>query len=325
MKKLFSTTKRAVLSIIGIVVLAIVAAALLGGLVLSRSLIGKERAGEIALADAGLTEEEVSAFRVKLDYDDGRFCYEIDFYHDGAEYEYAIQAKDGDIFARDIEEGGRRPANSQTASGDTKDPAPEVTTPPQATTTPETTPEITTTPETTPEITTTPELTPEVTTTPETPPQATTKPQYITVEEAKAAALADAGLTAAEVTFTEAKLDTDDGIRVYDISFYTAKAEYDYEIKALDGTVHEKEIESFKNPSPTPTENRNYIGVDRAKELALLQAGLTAADVRFTKAKLENDDGVLEYEIEFYHGRTEYEYEIDAITGEILQWDIDWD
>ena len=117
MKKLFSTTKRAVLSIIGIVVLAIVAAALLGGLVLSRSLIGKERAGEIALADAGLTEEEVSAFRVKLDYDDGRFCYEIDFYHDGAEYEYAIQAKDGDIFARDISEGGRRPANSQTASG----------------------------------------------------------------------------------------------------------------------------------------------------------------------------------------------------------------
>ncbi|MDD6933236.1 MAG: PepSY domain-containing protein, partial [Eubacteriales bacterium] len=45
-------------------------------------------------------------------------------------------------------------------------------------------------------------------------------------------------------------------------------------------------------------------------------------DVTFTKAKLEKDDGVRKYEIEFRKGGTEYEYEIDAATGAILECDV---
>lgn len=65
------------------------------------------------------------------------------------------------------------------------------------------------------------------------------------------------------------------------------------------------------------------ITADRAKEIALAHAGLTEADVTFVKAKLDTDDGRQEYEIEFYNASTEYDYEIDMSTGEILSYDSD--
>ena len=63
--------------------------------------------------------------------------------------------------------------------------------------------------------------------------------------------------------------------------------------------------------------------MDQAKSIALKHAGLSASNVSFTKAKLEKDDGLRKYEIEFVKGNAEYEYEIDAATGSILEYDID--
>ena len=56
-----------------------------------------------------------------------------------------------------------------------------------------------------------------------------------------------------------------------------------------------------------------------AKSAALKHAGLSASNVTFTKAKL--DDG--KYEIEFVSGSAEYEYEIDAATGSVLEYDVE--
>ena len=44
----------------------------------------------------------------------------------------------------------------------------------------------------------------------------------------------------------------------------------------------------------------------------------------FTKTKLDHDDGRAEYEIEFVSDDTEYEYEIDAVRGQILDYDRDY-
>ncbi|MBO6133828.1 MAG: PepSY domain-containing protein, partial [Lachnospiraceae bacterium] len=59
--------------------------------------------------------------------------------------------------------------------------------------------------------------------------------------------------------------------------------------------------------------------------IALQKAGLKEKDVTFSKAKLENDDGKKEYDIEFYRGGYEYEYEIDALTGKITDESIEID
>lgn len=65
------------------------------------------------------------------------------------------------------------------------------------------------------------------------------------------------------------------------------------------------------------------IGVKKAKSIALKHAGLKSSQVKFLKAKLDYDDGRAVYEIEFYRGSTEYDYEIDAKTGKILSYDHD--
>ena len=69
----------------------------------------------------------------------------------------------------------------------------------------------------------------------------------------------------------------------------------------------------------------SYIGVDKAKEIALADAGVNAADAVFLKARLDRDDGRLEYEVEFYSGSREYDYDIDALTGTIRSsdWEVD--
>ena len=63
----------------------------------------------------------------------------------------------------------------------------------------------------------------------------------------------------------------------------------------------------------------------RAKSIALGHAGVSASSVSFSKAKLDDDDGRGVYEIEFYVGNAEYDYEIDAYSGGIIVYDIDRD
>ena len=70
----------------------------------------------------------------------------------------------------------------------------------------------------------------------------------------------------------------------------------------------------------------DLITKDEAKEIALNHAGYNADEVKFTKAKLDRDDGRYEYDIEF---RTddyiEYEYSINAENGRILEFDREYD
>lgn len=86
---------------------------------------------------------------------------------------------------------------------------------------------------------------------------------------------------------------------------------------------HSESHHSGANYSGSSTNTSASVTVDQAKTIALNHAGQTADTVRFEKAEQDYDDGVLVYEIEFKAGSTEYEYEIDAQTGEIR--DYEWD
>lgn len=63
------------------------------------------------------------------------------------------------------------------------------------------------------------------------------------------------------------------------------------------------------------------IGVEKAKTIAL--RGANVGQSQLIKAKLDYDDGIYKYDIEFYAGNMEYDYEIEASTGRILEKDID--
>ncbi len=62
---------------------------------------------------------------------------------------------------------------------------------------------------------------------------------------------------------------------------------------------------------------------DKALEIALEDAGISADAANVTKNHIDHDDGVEVYDIEFTSGDKEYEYEIDVKTGAIHDKDID--
>lgn len=143
---------------------------------------------------------------------------------------------------------------------------------------------------------------------------------YITAARAKELALSHAGVKAANAAFDKVKLDWENGAPVYEVEFHTNKAAYDYDIAALDGSILKWDSKTLDGAAQT-----GYITAERAKELALSDAGVKAADATFVKVKLDWDDGRAEYEVKFYSGRMEYEYDIDAITGKVLSRDSEMD
>ena len=153
----------------------------------------------------------------------------------------------------------------------------------------------------------------------------------ISLDKAKEIALSHAGLSADQVTFVKVKMDFDDGIQKYDIKFYCNGQEYDYEINSFNGQIIQFDYDMEYNYIPN-NNTTNYqsnvnttanISVERAKEIALSHAGLSADQVTFVKVKMDFDDGIQKYEIEFYYNYREYSYEIDANTGNILSYEQD--
>lgn len=72
-------------------------------------------------------------------------------------------------------------------------------------------------------------------------------------------------------------------------------------------------------PSPSPeasAPSSMYIGMNRAKSIALEHAGLTSA--RFTSLRMDRKDGRVVYQLKFRQDGSAYEYEIDASNGRVL-------
>ena len=58
-------------------------------------------AEDIALGDAGVKRDDVRFIWSDLDRDDGRLVYDVEFFFDGTEYDYEIDAEDGRILSLD--------------------------------------------------------------------------------------------------------------------------------------------------------------------------------------------------------------------------------
>ena len=67
------------------------------------------------------------------------------------------------------------------------------------------------------------------------------------------------------------------------------------------------------------------IGKDAASAAAMQHAGITAQQVYDLETELDDEDGMLIYEVEFKSGNLEYDYEIDAVSGNILRYKSELD
>lgn len=136
--------------------------------------------------------------------------------------------------------------------------------------------------------------------------------------QAKSAALRHAGLQESGVRYCNAWLEYDDGrMEHYEVEFGTDSARYEYEIGLYDGAVLKSEQKVFGTPS-APSSGEAAVGEERAREIAYAHAGVQAADAVLLKSKLDRENGVQVYELEFRSGNTKYEYEI-AADGTVLK------
>ena len=140
----------------------------------------------------------------------------------------------------------------------------------------------------------------------------TAEPGYVGLDAAKETALTASQLTAADATFTTAELEDHDGTAYYELDFNDGTTAYHYAVDAVTGAVIESSSEAVGLATNTSTSND--IGEEKAKDIALKDAGIAEADTVYLLVKPDYDDGTAIYEVEFYAGSTEYDYEIDAGT-----------
>ena len=68
------------------------------------------------------------------------------------------------------------------------------------------------------------------------------------------------------------------------------------------------------------------ISEDEALDVALQYVGLKKDQLQFMKKpKIDWERGTRVYEIKFYHGGFEYEFDVDCESGKIVKFEKDWD
>ena len=171
--------------------------------------------------------------------------------------------------------------------------------------------------------------------------------EYIGIDAAKAVALEAAGVAEDDAVFSTAGLDKRNGMDYYAVDFTAGGQSYEYDIDAVTGVVIDSSsgggtaetpaagdddgtasAPAAASPSPSAGQTTGgqaaAVTEEQARETALSHAGLTADQVTFVRSELDRDDGRLMYDVEFYTSDyKEYDYEIDAATGEILSYDYD--
>lgn len=138
-------------------------------------------------------------------------------------------------------------------------------------------------------------------------------------------ALKDAGVNEADASRIRVTMDRDDGMLVYEVRFDAAEVEYDYEIDAESGRIISTDVERWDDDDRDDrnrTANANVaVSRDEAVKTALGKvSGATEKDVRI---ELDYDDGRYRYEGDIIYNGIEYDFEIDADSGRILEWEED--
>ena len=267
-------------------------------------LLDQQEAEDFVLMDADVKAEEVSSLRTRLEKQDGVYVYDIEFYVGSTEYEYEIRAEDGMILEKEKDDISQK-VEADTAAGRTDEADPKGD-PGNG--------------ELTSETADYNEETASGT-------QARTGGDNTSENQAR---------TGGDITSeTQARTGGDTSSETQ----ARTGGDTSSETQARNGgntpqpAKEQPGQSSDSSPSVTttavdkeePAADQKYISVDRAKQIALEDAGLKAEDVKFTAAKFEDDKSRKEYDIEFYFGNLEYEYEIDAMTGRILDSEVEKD
>ena len=164
-----------------------------------------------------------------------------------------------------------------------------------------------------------------------------TQNKYIGIQKAKEIALKDAKVNQKDVRDFDADLDLEKGKMVYEVEFEVGNTEYDYELDAVSGKILFSHKEGSKSDTEVSSKLSNSTSTSSAKADAIIApedalkkavlhaTGLASSKVADVDVELDEERGIYHYDVDFKHGGYEYEYEINAVSGEIIKSDKDRD
>lgn len=146
-----------------------------------------------------------------------------------------------------------------------------------------------------------------------------------------------AGTTALDSVTAEVDSELDESPAHYEVELHTAWGEFEYLVDAYTGKVLSGQKDLLTTAStpnettkpsdqkPDPSGTAQDIGYAKAKSIALNHAGVSENEAYDMDIELDDEDGILVYEVEFKSGGMEYSYEINAATGAILKHESELD
>ncbi len=168
------------------------------------------------------------------------------------------------------------------------------------------------------------------------------KTAFISKNEVKDIIAANMNVNSGDLYFEDIDFEFDKG--VYEVEVYYQNRGYEYKIDAKEGKVIYTDFRNINtNNSQNNSNNNNSngsnnsnsnnqnslnnvtasISLDEAKNIAVTNAGVDINSVEFTREELDHDNHTLVYELEFFYNNIEYNYEINATTGDIISYDKD--
>lgn len=139
----------------------------------------------------------------------------------------------------------------------------------------------------------------------------TAEKHLLTMEEAKEIALSEQDGVVEDI-----ELETKNGYVYYEVEIENPDAEYDIYVEAYTGELLKVEIDD--NDDGNKQASGNIISVEEAKKIAVEAAGGKVIEI-----ELDEDDDRYEYELELKTNNGEVEMTIDAVTGKILEQELD--
>jgi uncharacterized membrane protein YkoI len=153
--------------------------------------------------------------------------------------------------------------------------------------------------------------------------------ETISKERSLEIAVEHAGITADQIThIDDHELDADDGRQIWEIEFHADGYEHEFDVDARTGEVidHERDREdddvARRGQAPAQPAPSDRLSGEQALQIAVEHTGVGAPS-HVDDLELDSDDGRQIWEIEFDAGGLEYEYDVDAHTGAILDVEID--
>lgn len=147
----------------------------------------------------------------------------------------------------------------------------------------------------------------------------------VTEEQAKQTALKHAGLTPEQAQFKTVKYDGEEGRGgEYKLRFYAGNEEFKYEIDAQTGGIMSCSQDMGLN-AELYGGRQSDAGGQKIVDIALARVpGAKQSDVKKLELDRDGKRGTAQYEVKIFCDKTDYKFEIDARSGEILSWEIEY-